>query len=134
MEKKTKKSGRPGYEPNAQHRKIVNAMTSCGIPVDDICKVIDNPATGKPIDKKTLYKYYRKEIESGHIVANAKVANNLFSIATGNTPQSVTAAIFWAKTRMKWNDKPQEGGGNIEEEMPSIIQIVGVKGRSDGKS
>jgi hypothetical protein len=38
--------------------------------------------------------------------ANAKVAENLFWMATNPTPSrpTVTAAIFWAKTHMGWRE------------------------------
>ncbi len=36
--------------------------------------------------------------------ANAKVAENLYRKATGEGRESVTAAIFWLKTRAGWKE------------------------------
>ena len=47
-------------------------------------------------------QYYPDELDTGDVKANAKVAQNLFRIATSETPQAVTAAIFWMKARAGW--------------------------------
>jgi hypothetical protein len=56
------------------------------------------------IDPKTLSKHYRKELDFGHVRANAKVAENLFRKATGDGREAVTAAIFWLKSRARWKE------------------------------
>jgi len=89
--------GRPSFEPSASQRQMVEAMAGCGIPETDIATVID-------IAPKTLRKHFRTELDTGHIKANAKVAGNLFRIATGSGREAVTAAIFWLKTRAGWYD------------------------------
>jgi hypothetical protein len=40
-----------------------------------------------------------EELDTGHIKASAKVAGNLYRIATGSGREAVTAAIFWLKVR-----------------------------------
>jgi hypothetical protein len=52
----------------------------------------------------TLRKYYQFELDYGHIKANEAVAQSLYDKAVANNPNSVTAAIFWAKTRMGWKE------------------------------
>ena len=75
-------------------------MAACGVPEVDIARVVD-------IDPKTLRKHYRDELDTGHIKATAKVAESLFRKATSDGAQSVTAAIFWLKTRGGWREPPQ---------------------------
>ena len=89
--------GRRAHKPDPQTRRQVEAMAGYGIPENDIGRVIG-------IDAKTLRKHYRDELDTGHIKANAKVAESLFRHATSNGPQSVTAAIFWMKTRGRWSE------------------------------
>ena len=72
-------------------------MAGYGVPEADIARVLG-------IDPKTLRKHYRDELDTGHIVANAKVAESLFRKATGDHRQSVTAAIFGLKTRAGWKE------------------------------
>ena len=76
-------------------------MAGYGVPELAIARVI-------AIDAKTLRKHYRDELDTGQIKATAKVAESLFRKATGDGSQSVTAAIFWLKTRGGWREAPQD--------------------------
>lgn len=88
------------FEPTEQDRRTVESMIGYGMKVEDVCKVIINKRTGEPISRQTCYKYFRHELDTGHIKANAAVAESLFKQATEK--ESTSAAIFWAKTRMGW--------------------------------
>jgi hypothetical protein len=83
--------------PDEDTRKKVDAMAGYGVPEHLIARVLN-------IDPKTLRKYYREELDTAHIRANTAVAQSLYRKATSDGPQSVTAAIFWAKTRMGWKE------------------------------
>jgi hypothetical protein len=72
-------------------------MAGYGIPEPDIARVLG-------IDPKTLRKHYREELDTGHIKATAKVAENLYRKATGEGREAVVAAIFWLKTRAGWKE------------------------------
>ena len=85
------------HKPTPEQRRQVEAMAAYGIPEDDIARVI-------AVDPKTLRKHYRDELDLGHVKANAKVAENLYRIATGTGREAVTAALFWLKTRAGWSE------------------------------
>jgi hypothetical protein len=70
------------FVPTADHRGNVEAMTGFGIPKEEICRLIKNPETGKPIDKKTLELHFREEIETGQIKANATVGRFIYATIT----------------------------------------------------
>jgi hypothetical protein len=89
--------GRRAHEPDAVTRRQVEALAGYGVPEVDIAGVIG-------IDPKTLRRHYRDELKHGHVKANAKVAESLFRKATSDGSQSVTAAIFWLKTRAGWKE------------------------------
>ena len=89
--------GRPAHKPDPVTRRQVEAMAAYGIPETDIATVVE-------IDPKTLRRHYRKELDTGHIKANTKVAENLYRKATGDGREAVTAAIFWLKTRAGWRE------------------------------
>ena len=89
--------GRPAFSPTAAQRQTVEAMAGCGIPEDEISAFLD-------VAPKTLRKHFRVELDTGHIKANAKVASNLYRLATGSGREAVTAAIFWLKTRAGWSE------------------------------
>jgi hypothetical protein len=85
------------HVPNRLTREQVDTMAGYGVPETAIARVLK-------IDAKTLRKYYRDELDTAHVRANSAVAQSLFRKATGNGPQSVTAAIFWLKCRAGWKD------------------------------
>jgi hypothetical protein len=89
--------GRKPHTPDPVQRRHVEAMAGYGVPERDIAGIVG-------IDAKTLRRHYRDELKHGHTKANAKVAESLFRKATGEGPQSVTAAIFWMKTRAGWKE------------------------------
>ena len=88
---------RPSHTPDPQTRRQVEPMAGYGVPEADIAGVVG-------VSPKTLRKHYRGELDHGHVKANAKVAENLFRKATGDGRESVTAAIFWLKTRAGWKE------------------------------
>ena len=51
---------------------------------------------------KTLRKHFTMELERGRIEANCQVAQTLFDLATSGV--CVAATIFWAKTRMGFQE------------------------------
>ena len=81
-------------------------MCGYGVPEVEISRVIG-------ISDMTLRKYYRNELDTGVTKANAKVAQSLFQKATGDGSQSVTAAIFWMKTRAGWKETVINEHGGI---------------------
>jgi len=81
-------------------RDLVLGLTINGVPLETICKVIR-------LDDDTIRKHYADELEQGRERAGGKVAGYLFAQATGahgNTSHSVTAAIFYLKTRQGWKE------------------------------
>jgi hypothetical protein len=106
-------------------------MAGYGVSEADIARVVG-------IDPKTLRRHYRDELSTGHIKAAAKVAESLFRKATTDGPQSVTAAIFWLKTRVGWKETTAHeiagrDGGPIEtrevtdrELAKSILTVLGT--------
>ena len=72
-----------------------------GQPHEDIAQMLG-------ISRNTLEKHFGAELSVGALRANLKVGSNLFKIATADPPLpgTVTAAMFWAKTRMGWRSAP----------------------------
>jgi hypothetical protein len=91
-------------------------MAGYGVPELDIARVIG-------IDPKTLRKHYRDELATGHVKANAKVAENLYRKATGEGREAVTAAISWLKTRAGWKETSvHELGGRDGKQIKVEVQ------------
>lgn len=89
------------YAPDASHRQMVEMMVGVGVPEADIARVLG-------IDLATLHLHRGTELQTGQIVANARVAESLYRKAVGDGPQSVTAAMFWLKTRAGWREATEQ--------------------------
>ena len=89
--------GRRARTPNGTRRRQVEAMAAYDVPEKDIARVL-------LVDPKTLRKHYRDELDTGHVKANSRIAESLYRKAMGDGPQSVTACIFWLKTRAQWKE------------------------------
>jgi hypothetical protein len=108
------------HRPTEIQRRQVETMAGYGVPEADIARVL-------AIDTKTLRKRYRDEIDTGHIRANAKVAENLFRKATGDGREAVVAAIFWLKTRARWKETTaieHSGAGGAPIESDVTVKFV----------
>lgn len=81
------------HEPTDITRAEVKALTSFGNTHDQMATYLD-------ISKDTLEKYYRRELDTAVIQANAQVAKRLFHKAV--IQDDLSAQIFWLKTRARW--------------------------------
>jgi hypothetical protein len=99
-EKAKNLGGRPQHEPTDRARQQVRTMAGLGIAQEDIAAVMK-------ISKPTLRRHYRHELRTGHIEANAKVAGQIFKMATDASKPNVSAAIFWLKCQAGWREADQ---------------------------
>ena len=108
--------GRRAHAPDAMTQRQVEAMCACGVPETDIARVLR-------IDPKTLRKHYRDQLDTGSILASTRIAQSLYHKALGDGPQSVTASIFWLKTRAGWKETSiRELSGKNEEPVTVVIR------------
>ena len=119
MRKSTAKSpgGRPPHEPTKATRDTVRLHAIVGTRHEMIAQVLQ-------VDVKTLYKYYRRELDTARDLANAQVGGALFNKAlAGDT----TAQIFWMKTRARWKEEQiiEHTGPGGSALTPAVIQLVG---------
>jgi hypothetical protein len=101
-------TGEPTGSPSSQtarvedlgdlpHASKVEALAGFGLSADEIARVLQ-------VNHETLEVAFAVELDSGALKANARVAENLYRKATGEGRESVTAAIFWLKTRARWKE------------------------------
>jgi len=95
---------KPLHQPTDKTRAEIVALRSYGVPIKEVAAYIG-------IDDKTLYKYYKDELDNSAIKANANVGKFLYQAASGQAlttgasySDCVRAAMFWAKTRMGWKE------------------------------
>jgi hypothetical protein len=94
------------YKPTEDQRRQIELMAGVGCSQQDIALIMG-------IDPKTLRRACRIELDRGAVKANAKVAANLYRMATGTGREALIAAIFWMKTRCGWSEfsPPRESLG-----------------------
>lgn len=102
------------HKPDKKDRARVLTMSAMGIRVSDIATVIG-------VSVPTLRKYYRAELDRGHVEANAKVSQSLFRMATNVEKPNVAAAIFWLKCRAGWRE---QDGGKKEEAIKAAESVA----------
>lgn len=120
-------SGHRPFVPTARDRKNVEAMAGFGMSHKEIAKLVENPRTEKPICKQTLDDEFPRELSTGSVKANSKVAEALYNKAVGTGSQAVTACIWWTKCRMGWR------GDSLELTGPEggPLEVVSTEGPKD---
>ncbi|MCX7898570.1 MAG: hypothetical protein N2444_00515 [Methylocystis sp.] len=86
------------YEPTQEQRDMVRVMITAGIQHEVISKCLK-------ISRNTFEKHFENEIKTAAAEAGAKVVANLFRQATRDDPKAIPAAIFWCKTRLRWQER-----------------------------
>ena len=81
-----------------QECKFVEVCASCGVPQEEICRVLD-------CSEPTLRKHFDEVLEKAQLRANAKVTATLFQMATNG--KNLGATIFWLKCRAGWKPKDE---------------------------
>lgn len=104
------------HTPTEKTRAEVLALAGFGTRHEDICKYIG-------VTKKTLYKNYREELDTGMIKANSAVARTLYKLAIEGDSRS---CMFWLKTRAGWRetDRRELTGADGAPLMPPKLEVV----------
>ena len=113
----------PPHIPTDKIRAEIIALRSYGVPIKEVAAYIG-------IDDKTMYKYYRAELEQSAMKANARVGKFLYEAASGQAMRDgasysdcVRAAMFWAKTRMGW----RENAPILLEEKDNSVTVTVIR-------
>ena len=120
---------RPAHVPTDRTRAQVEVLAAVGTPQEVICEQLG-------ICVETLVKHYDPELKHGLAKANAKVAANLFRMATGQGREALGAACFWMKTRAGWRETNVVAVQGGEPGTPPVrvenVQAI-VSGMNDGE-
>ena len=97
--------GRPSYEPTERERRQIRSMSGLGLTQLDMCQLIVNPETGRPIDGKTLRAHFKEDLAKGRAATKVRVGRSLVQRAVDlSHPQGATCAIWYSKTQMGWKE------------------------------
>lgn len=101
----------------------VEAMAGFGLSVNEIARVFG-------INEQVLKSSFAEQLDCGAIKANARVAESLYRKALGDGRESVTAAIFWLKTRARWKETMvSEVTHSADNSIAALLQRVAEHGR-----
>lgn len=100
------------HEPTDKSRAEVAALSSFGHTQEEISIFVD-------ISEDTLVKYYRRELDTAVIRANAQVAKSLFNKAVKQ--DDLSAQIFWLKTRGRWRTADQDDARQRESAVEKLL-------------
>lgn len=116
--------GRPRFEPTEKDRAFVRQMSALGVSQDDIALTVR-------IDRNTLAKHFRAEIDDGRIEANSAVAASLFTKATAKVISGATvrAAEVWLKVRAGWVEAHRPKDLTDETSDKEIVSTGGLPER-----
>ena len=101
----------PAFKPTPEQRKQVEQYAARGASHDDICAMILG-RKGDPIDRGTLAKHFRKELDQGKAKANLAIGGALFTKAMSG---DVASMIFWLKCQGRWSP-PKEDRRQVDDE------------------
>lgn len=103
------------HEPTEQTKTEVKSLVSFGVTHDEISNYLG-------IDKKTLYKYYREEIDKSSLKANAAVARVLYEKAV--IERDTASVFFWLKTRAKWRETDKKDDKSATESVLELLHAM----------
>ena len=138
------RSGRKIFVPTPEQRNTVRVLVALGIPQKQICRLVLNRQTQKPLDHKTLRKHLAHEIAIGTVELHALIGKFMVATILGTPPPAGTVAIkddrargqlmmFLLKTKFGWKetvvDRPKEHvRGPIEDQdMEKTMQKLSDK-------
>jgi hypothetical protein len=131
MSATTARPGQRFFIPSTEQRNNVKVMVGLGIPHAEICRMVLNSQTDKPIDQKTLVKHFSREIESGTTEVHVRLGNFLLANVFGMTVPAGTTAIkddrmrghlveFVLKTKFGWRETILTEHAN-KDGKPSVV-------------
>jgi hypothetical protein len=109
------RSGRKMFVPTPGQRNTVRVLVGLGIPQKQICQLVVNRQTQKPLDHKTLRRRFAHEIAIGTAELHALIGNFMVATILGTPPPAGTVAIknerarvrlmmFLLKTKFGWKE------------------------------
>ena len=118
MTKEKQPNGRPPHKPTDATRQAIQLHAMVGTRHDILCEIMD-------VSLPTLYKYYKKELDTARDMANATIAGSLYKKALSGDTASM---IFWMKTRARWREtldiSNEDGSLRPEATQAAVLAIL----------
>jgi len=87
-------------------RALVSSLVSADLTHDQIAELVVHPETKRPIDPKTLRKYFARELAVGKTRRKALIVDSLYKRALNmDHPQGAACAMFIMKCQYGWRQE-----------------------------
>ena len=122
------------FKPTAEQRESVELMISYGAPEAEICPLIKNPETGKPIEVETLRKHFASEIAAGATKLKSLLGTRIVAAMLGRdgglTDELTQAKLLmlFAEQRMGWKEVVADAHAN-EDQRRFIVKVSNTGGK-----
>jgi hypothetical protein len=93
------KRGQKPFKPTNAHRNLVSQLIALHVTWDDIRQLIINPATGEPITKVTLNKFFKRQLAAGAVMLKELAASKYFEALKSGEPWAIKLAM---RNRFNW--------------------------------
>lgn len=94
------------FKPTEAQRAQVETLAGFGLRQDEICLLVINPNTGRPVGPDTLRAAFEDELAVGPVKTSAKVAESIYKRAVStDSPSAQRASEFFAKCKMGWKER-----------------------------
>ena len=90
------RGGRPSHTPTDENKRMVEVLSGYGIPTEKIAFVLE-------IDRKTVEKHYRSQLQRGAAMVEARLIGNLLRISGGTDGTALKAIMFSLNCRFGWS-------------------------------
>ncbi len=113
---------------------MVRMLSVAGVTQIQICRLILNPETGKPIDRGTLTRHFSEELDTALMDMTGRVIGKLYAIAMQDEDLRVasSACMFFLKTRAGWREKDPAPPPYIVDARESSPEIDPAKMNENG--
>lgn len=108
------------FQPTDEQRNMVRKLSGYGLPHEQIAALV-----GKGIDRDTLAKHFRRELDEGKAAASERIGATLFEKAMAGDTASL---IWWTKAQMRWTSLQQ-----IQVQSEQRISIVSALEQAEGR-
>ena len=118
----------PRFTPTPEQRALVQNLSAIACTQQEILECVPwGQPSGKPIDQKTLLKYFQPELERGKALSLMRLKKTAFELAADGDR---TMLIFLLKTQCHWSETvkiEQTGKDGAPLAMPAVVAYLPTK-------
>ena len=92
-----RKRGRPPIVVAEKDRRVAALLAGLGVDQRNIAMALG-------IGHNTLAKHFRSELDNGKALVEARLAGNMFRMASGDNAHAYRAMVFLLRTRFGWSE------------------------------